>query len=482
MENSMKKIPYQNKEQSGSNRRSGSMSSGCMKRILLGALCMAVLLCSCSASRFGRNHEFDPDHIVFRAGALSDIHQNLNNADNNSLKMVFALKQLEKISGGKLDAVLAAGDLTDAGTKDEVGQYKNNYLRCFRPDEVPMIYCMGNHDAKNSTYETLKTYPEWFGPDFFLTDQEDSVINEGNRHCIVNGIHIIAIMPENYAVYGEVVTGEKTLSWLDGVLAKITAEEPGKPVFVLTHAMPYDTCYGSDLKLGDSKNKLGWYSKDLLDVLSKYNQVITLSGHLHFPLNDERSIMQTDFTALGCGSVRFMAIENGNYEDMRSATVMKDCASYSQGLYIEVDIYGNTRIARMDFYNEGTIKEDWIVPAPKADGSHLKVYGKDRAENPAPVFGKGGSVRKNADGTLVLAFAAASDDDLIHDYSVFICDKEGNELRRFNILADFYKYTDPAQMKDSYSINIGAFDPAAVSIKVVARDSWGNECEEYINP
>ena len=451
-------------------------------RILVPVFCVSLLLCGCSTSKFGRDHAFDPDHIVFRAGALSDIHQNLSNVDNNSLKMVAALKQLEEMSGGKLDAVMAAGDLTDSATKDEVGQFRNNYLRCFDPADVTLVYCMGNHDAKNETYETLKTYPEMFGPEFFLTDQEDSVINEGNRHCIVNGIHIITVMPENYAVYGEVVMGERTLKWLDGVLSKITAEEPGKPVFVLTHAMPYDTCYGSDLKLGDTKNKLGWYSKDLLDVLCKYNQVITLSGHLHFPLNDERSIMQTDFTALGCGSVRFMAIENGNFEDMRSATVMKDCASFSQGLYIEVDIYGNTRIARMDFYNGGTIKEDWIIPAPKADGSHLTVYGKDRANNPAPEFGKGGSVKKNQDGTITVEFAAATDDDLIHDYSVFICDKAGNQLKRFNILADFYHYTDPKDMKDSYTLNIGEFDPAAVTIRVVARDSWGHECEEYIVP
>ena len=88
----------------------------------------------------------------------------------------------------------------------------------------------------------------------------------------------------------------------------------------------------------------------------------------------------------------------------------------------------------------------------------------------------------NTKGLMDREFAAATDDDLIHDYSVFVCDREGNELRRFNILADFYKYTSPAQMKDSYSINIGAFDPSAISIRVVARDSWGNECEEHINP
>ena len=40
------------------------------------------------------------------------------------------------------------------------------------------------------------------------------------------------------------------------------------------------------------------------DVLAKYPQVVTFSGHLHFPLNDPRSIWQASFTSFGCGSTR----------------------------------------------------------------------------------------------------------------------------------------------------------------------------------
>ena len=45
-------------------------------------------------------------------------------------------------------------------------------------------------------------------------------------------------------------------------------------------------------------------------LMNKYPQAVTFSGHLHFPINDERSIMQTNFTAIGCGSVSYMAIED----------------------------------------------------------------------------------------------------------------------------------------------------------------------------
>ena len=115
-----------------------------------------------------------------------------------------------------------------------------------------------------------------------------------------------------------------TKTWLDETLAEITEENPDQFVFVLTHPMIEGTVYGSDLGTY-------WATSDITDILSKYPQVVTFGGHLHFPLNDPRSIMQTTFTSLGCGSVRYMAIENGGYEDMASATTMNDKDEFSQG-------------------------------------------------------------------------------------------------------------------------------------------------------
>ena len=79
---------------------------------------------------------------------------------------------------------------------------------------------------------------------------------------------------------------DSALQWFDETLAKVTAENPDQFVFVLTHPMIYDTVYGSDLGTY-------WYTKDLTEILNKYPQAVTFSGHLHFPLNDPRSIMQT---------------------------------------------------------------------------------------------------------------------------------------------------------------------------------------------
>ena len=429
--------------------------------------------------------EFDDENIVFQVGVVSDIHQNENGGGNNSVKLQNALKEIKNLAGGKLDGILCSGDITDNATLVQMNQFKTNYESVFNAVETPFVFCYGNHDAGGSGNASIANFQAWLGKDYFKTDVDTSMLKTGNRHCVINGFHVIAVMPQTFSSYGEAVFSEETLTWLDNTLAEITKANPNQMVFVLSHAMPYDTCYGSTLQTTTASGGLGWYTKDLVSVVGKYNQVMTLSGHLHFPTNDERSIMQTTFTAVGCASVRYMAIENGNYIDMSSATVMKDCNEYSQGLLLSVDKNGNTRIVKLDFYNGGFIKTAWVVPAPKADGSHLTVYGKDRANNSAPSFeGKTVKVEVNSKtSSSVVAkvvFDAASDDDLIHDYTLTVTNTRTNSVKAtYNILADFYKHIDPADMKAVYEqpIKGSIKDNDVYKVVITARDSWGNSAE-----
>ena len=117
---------------------------------------------------------------------------------------------------------------------------------------------------------------------------------------------------------------------------------PNQYVIVLTHPMIYDTVYGSLLQ--DTYTALGdyWSTKALSSILVGYPQAVTFGGHLHFPLNDPRSIWQGDFTALGCASTSYMAIDNGGYEDRwfieidlsteAMPVVMDKCKRYHQYL------------------------------------------------------------------------------------------------------------------------------------------------------
>ena len=343
---------------------------------------------------------FDESKIVFSFGAISDIHigRNANVLERN--KFNNALQQLKdyaaKHDTDGIDAILAVGDLYEGSgyggtnTSGNINTYKQIYESVFDPTQVPMIHAVGNHDLVwDSTAKKVAAEQDaMLGQKYFRFDvDQNALAAEGNRHCVVNGYHIITLLPVTST---NISYTQGTKNWLDQTLNEITTADPNAYVIVLTHPMIYDTVYGSTLgrEPGTTLTDM-WATSDLTDILSKYNQVITFGGHLHFPINDPRTIMQGAFTSLGCGSVNYMAIEDGKYENMASATTMKDNTEYSQGLLCQIDENGNMRITRMDFYNETTIDTAWEISYPTADGSHLTKYGKDRGNtenNQAPVL------------------------------------------------------------------------------------------------
>ena len=307
----------------------------------------------------------------------------------------------------------------------------------------------------------------------------------GDVHYVVNGVHIISVCPNTYSSSNfSCVFTPKTKNWLDETLKQITEEDPNAPVFVLLHCMIYDTAYGSTLEVYTS---CCWYTKDLTDLLAQYPHVITLSGHLHFTVNDERSIMQNNFTSIGCGSTCYMAVMNGGYQGMSSVTVMADANDISNGLLFMVDSKGAVKVVRMDFSNKSETKEPWIIPAPEENKSHLNFYRADRKEkdNTAPVFGDKNiiyfdDVVSNSKGYLPKIFwKAATDDDMVFLYEVTVTDENGKQLDQWKVLADYYRVIDAKDMKKEYSLqnrigNGRLSYEVGYKITVVAYDCWMN--------
>jgi hypothetical protein len=231
--------------------------------------------------------------------------------------------------------------------------------------------------------------------------------------------------------------------------------------------MIYGTCYGSVLQ--DTYTRMGdyWSTKELSEILSRYPQVITFGGHLHFPLNDPRSIWQGAFTAVGTASTSYMAIDNGNYEDMATVTVMKGAGKFSQGLLLQFDKKGNARLTRMDFYNKAVIGEPWELGAPRKDLSHLGRYRHEdmKARNTPPTL----SSAQFEDGKL--CFAAGKDDEFVHHYRITLS-KDGEQVALIKILADFYKVPLPSQMKDSFELPLDGLEKGEYTASIVAVDSW----------
>lgn len=440
---------------------------------------------------------FDSKNIVLQFAAVSDVHVARNAAAQGRVQSAFEqLKEAALLYTDKgLDAIVVAGDLTDdyssnvSVKESEVQKLKDVYAKVFGDvPSVPMLYALGNHDhdfeRNGGAGADLQTFLNAMGNKDVHTkyDVECSDSAHGSRHAVIGNYHFFFVEPITYACNSGDESGakfyEQTKAWLDAELKKLTDANPNQYIFLVMHPMVYDTVYGSDLSL----STLYWYTKDLTDMLNKYPQVVTFGGHLHFPINDERSIMQKGFTSLGCGSVQYMAIENGKYDEMSSDTVMKDNASVSSGYLAQVDANGNVRFIRMDFQNETTIKDPFVIETPKADKSHLNKYTKDRANtNKAPVFADNALSFKDdsADAkaeilTLTAKFLAATDDDLVHHYVVEL-KENGIVIETRKILADFYRHGQVSDMKKEYEVTFeeGCSRGGKYEICVTAYDSWG---------
>ena len=438
-------------------------------------------------SSWSRTDVFDPADIVCSFACLSDVHID-GVTTGPGLKFASALRQLrdkaisEDLDG--LDGVLVAGDLTNnisyGGDSylTQADDYKQIYESVFKPQEVPMIYTPGNHDVtwNSASASASKKISKRFGDQYFLTDVDnDSREQLECRHCVVGGYHILCVVPNGTS---PVVYPSSVTAWLDNTLQEITAKDPEKYVLILTHPMIYDTVYGSLLGpnwlYGQCSNS--WYTKALSGVLGKYPQAVTFSGHLHFPINDPRSIWQGDFTALGCGSVRYMAIEDGKYENMSSTTVMADCNDVSSGLLVQLDRSGNMRITKMFFSQNTTFGEPWTVSYPVAGKSHLAKYSHAalKAANTAPVLSSLDVEQTPYSATaktVTAKFAAGSDDEFVHHY-VLTVSKGGSVIATKRVLADFYRCAQPSGMKGSWTQSLGNLGTGEYEVSLTAYDSW----------
>ncbi len=422
---------------------------------------------------------FDASNIVLSLGVVSDVHINQQAQANKwkSALQQLKAKALENDANG-MAGVLVVGDLIDQPVNNQLSLFKSTLESEIDVTKTPMIYTIGNHDVPNyawaSTMVSDVAYMRnMFGDDYFQTDQDQEMRTKYEaRHCVIGDYHILAISPNGDS---PIAYDPTAVTWLDNQLAAITSAEPEKYVIVLTHPMIKNTVYGSRLGeeggIWESTLPHYWATDVLTPVLRKYPQAVVFGGHLHFPLNDPRSVWQGDFSVFGCASVRYMALENGKYEDMSSATVMKDCNEFSQGNLLQFDASGNMRVLRMDFHNKDVIGEPIVSSYPTSDKGHLTKYNHTTRSlaNAAPSLST--LSVDVADGAATAKWAAGTDDEFVHHY-VLTLRKGGAVVTTKKILADFYKSAKTSGMKKEWTRSLGNVSDGTYELTLEAFDSW----------
>ena len=173
-------------------------------------------------------------------------------------------------SKGAFDALIGLGDITENATMADYKLVKDKLAGL----DTRYIMASGNHDIRLRLYsQSLRAFSG-------MTNElnGDEAVDSYHYSERIGGYKVIVLGSDKTKLEQAYISPEQ-LQWLDDELKA----EKGNPTFVLCHQPLKDThnemqAFGSITKVGGS---VGEQSQDIQDILSKYDNVFLISGHLH---------------------------------------------------------------------------------------------------------------------------------------------------------------------------------------------------------
>ena len=338
-----------------------------------------------------------------KVGIVSDIHVTKRENATTFEKALLWFRDKD------VDAVMVPGDLCTTGRIEELEIVAETWYKVFPGDRAPngkrveRLFITGNHDVDGFVskaswpkrqipsreeaericfaFNREETWGRLFGEEY----RQITVKEVNGYRFVLNGWHSRALEEK-----------DELEDFWKGFAPTV---DMSKPLFYCQHPHPRDTCAAGYL-LGGSFWEGGWDSGLSTRLLSGFPNAIALSGHSHYPIDDERSIWQGAFTSVNCGCARGFAFtfpgrENGHaVPDMKSGARLQmppiDIKRIRQGMLMTV--YDDRVVFhRREFVFDRVLGPDWVVPI--GDGAPRPyVFEPRKAASVAPQFGKGASV------------------------------------------------------------------------------------------
>lgn len=203
---------------------------------------------------------------------LSDIHLTDEGVARQTM-----LSQGFRDLDGKVDAIVAVGDMTDHGERTQYQKFYDCVKKSIKASKfIPVV---GNHDtwtektrAKTPTAEFLRAYNNYSRKKLktpYFTQK-------------VNGYTFITLSSERDSTSAYISNTQ--IKWLDKELKKATAKK--QPVFVFCHWPINGVCGQMEI---DPDMAMGKQSSKVKKVLEKYKNVFYFCGHVHAGLRGEVS-------------------------------------------------------------------------------------------------------------------------------------------------------------------------------------------------
>lgn len=452
-----------------------------------------------------REYTLNSSSDSLRVGIISDLQLPDSDEDNTHQYESFE-STLRMLKDKGMDALVIAGDFTDLSTRKAWNTYKEIYDKVMADSKSPVKLCiMGNHDYWLPNFNECFEIPSPAKLQKRYTKYTGEPLNS---HTVINGYHFICWSSQN----GSYDTSYKNKEAVAAEIEEAIKDDYDKPVFVITHLNPSDTAYGSD----------EWGNDDINDVLKDYPQVVSISGHSHYSLIDERSIWQGKYTAFTTQSLDYIELESGKF----NGSVPKDAYGNDLSVALPACLYmtvesDRVTVERLEASSGKALKEPWVITAP-FDSPH--DYTSDRgAASQSPVLDDDLSVKLsditdiNGKAQKMISFKAGSDDDFVHSYKLKFYDEnkevlsfnetdyDSNEVRydengdRVRFDNENYKNAKAKKidsvlyfsdfvlglenMSDTAELRLPSNLPDNTRyVGVIAVDSWGNESKEIICP
>lgn len=325
-----------------------------------------------------------------RVGILSDVHVDSERPARN------LERALRYFDSRKVDAVLIAGDLVCWNRHREFKLMADTWFKVFPDDrrsdgvKIERLFITGNHDldtfaAAPAGYKSVSEakedgfffHREEYWREFFHEDYKlvSAKRVKGYTFVLRNWLSLLDSRVSRSPLVKEsccIPEENRVAEFLAGL--DLSKE---RPFFYVQHEMPNDTVNASWLVKGERWGN-GHDDGTSTRFLSKYPNVIALSGHCHNSLTDELSIWQGAFTAVNCScncGFVFMAPgrENGwSCDDFNRDPPLEmapiDIYKVNQGMVMEV-FDDCVVFERHEFRYGRRLGPDWVVPtgrdAPK---------------------------------------------------------------------------------------------------------------------
>lgn len=326
-------------------------------------------------------------------GVVSDIHISLrreNGADVFDGAEAYR-KALAWFRDAGVDAVVNCGDIADAGLLEELAEEARIWREVFPGDATGRLFVFGNHDIDGFKGKAEALFGEE-APAHLIRHNLDKAWRivagrdyEPVWHKTVRGFDFVGANWRKETLAGE---------WL---VQNAPSPDTSRPFFYIRHPHVPCTCMAECVNPRTLPTDISE-----ADALSRFTNMVVLSGHSHHSLTDERSVWRGAFAAVNAGSLKYtgpwyrdvepFGRENDNpprpldAEDPYKIMRRIDTSDGHQAMVAR--LYGDSIVfERMDIGSMRHLGDDWVVPlAPDAH------YVPPAAASVAPEFPAGAAL------------------------------------------------------------------------------------------